>query len=52
MLALIAAVLFVLDAFGIDHFGQVNVFSLALAFWACHFAYAIGVPMLPPRRQQ
>ncbi len=52
MLALIAAVLLVLDAFGVDHLGKVDVFLLALAFWSCHFAYAIGVPMLPARRQQ
>jgi hypothetical protein len=49
MLALIAAVLFVLDAFGVDRFGQVDVFMLALAFFAAHFAYAIAVPL--PRRQ-
>ena len=44
MLALIAAVLFVLDAFGVDHFGTVSVFYLALAFWACHFAFAVPIP--------
>jgi hypothetical protein len=48
MLALIAAVLLILLAFGVDHFGAVSVFYLALAFWAAHFAFAIAVPL--PRR--
>ena len=44
MLALIAAVLFVLDAFGVDHLGDVDIFFLALAFWSAHFAFALAVP--------
>ncbi len=49
MLAMIAAFLLVLDAFGIDHLGNADVFFLALAFWAAHFAFALPVPW--PRRQ-
>lgn len=48
MLALIAAALLLLAAFGVD-LGKVDIFLLALAFWAAHFAFAIGVPW--PRRQ-
>jgi hypothetical protein len=49
MLALAAAALLLLDAFGIDHLGQVDIFLLALACWAAHFALAVAIPW--PRRQ-
>jgi hypothetical protein len=41
--------LLLLDAFGIDHLGQVDIFLLALAFWAASFAVPLAVPW--PRRQ-
>lgn len=43
MLALIAAFLFALAAFDVD-LGKVDIFYLALAFWACHFAFAVPIP--------
>lgn len=47
MLAILAAILFVLYAFGIDHFGQVGVLGLGLAL----LALALVVPWAPwPRR--
>ena len=48
MLALIAAVLFLLAAFGV-RLGEVSIFYLALACWAAHFAFALAIPW--PRRQ-
>jgi hypothetical protein len=45
MLALIAAILLGLTAFGVD-WDKVDLFMLALAFWAAHFAFAIGIPRL------
>jgi hypothetical protein len=47
MLALIAAALLLLAAFGID-FGKVDLLLLGLAFWAAHFAVGIALPW--PRR--
>lgn len=49
MLALIAAALILLNAFGVD-WDEVDIFKLGLAFWAAHFAFAIGIPW--SRRQQ
>jgi hypothetical protein len=43
MLALIAAILLLLVAFDVDT-DKVDLFMLALAFWAGHFAVAIGLP--------
>jgi hypothetical protein len=43
MLALIAAFLIALAAFGVD-FGKVDLFLLGLAFWAAHFGVAVPVP--------
>jgi hypothetical protein len=47
MLALIAAAIVLLAAFGVD-LGRVNELYLALAFFFAHFAFAIAVPW--PRR--
>jgi hypothetical protein len=43
MLALIAAILLLLTAFGVD-VDAINLFNLALAFWAAHFAFEVGLP--------
>jgi hypothetical protein len=43
MLAIIAAFLIALAAFGVDLNG-VDLFMLGLAFWALHFGIAIAVP--------
>jgi hypothetical protein len=48
LLALIAAALLLLDAFGIDHLGDADIFLLALACWAASFAVPLAVPW--PRR--
>jgi hypothetical protein len=49
MLALIAAILLMLIAFGVKT-DDVDLFLLALAFWAAHFAFAVPLPW--PRRSQ
>ncbi|MCI0690151.1 MAG: hypothetical protein L0Y54_23370 [Sporichthyaceae bacterium] len=43
MLALIAAILIALFAFGVD-LEDINLFHLGLAFWAAHFAFGIPWP--------
>lgn len=43
MLALVAAILLLLVALGVDA-ETVDLFILALAFWAGHFAFAIAMP--------
>jgi len=43
MLALIAAILIALYAFGVD-LDDINLFYLGLAFWAAHFAFGIPWP--------
>jgi hypothetical protein len=45
MLALIAAILLLLVALGVET-DAIDLFMLALAFWAAHFAFAIGLPSL------
>lgn len=47
MLAIIAVILFVLCAFGIDHFGPLGVLPLGLAFLALSFV----VPWAPWQRR-
>lgn len=47
MLALIAAGLLLLTAVGWDP-GKIDLFKLALAFWAAHFALAVPVPVPMP----
>jgi hypothetical protein len=51
MLALVAAILLLLVALGIDT-DAIDLFNLALAFWAAHFAFAIGIPRLRRSDQQ
>lgn len=46
MLAIVAAVLFLFCAFGLDHLGVVGLLALGLAFLAAHVAY----PLTPWRR--
>jgi hypothetical protein len=43
MLALIAAILLLLVALGVNA-DAIDLFNLALAFWAAHFAFAIALP--------
>jgi hypothetical protein len=43
MLALVAAVLLGLRAFGVGE-GDPDLLYLGLAFWAAHFAVGIGLP--------
>lgn len=50
MFALVAAVLLFFVAIGVRHLGPVDLFTLALAFWALHFAYGVGVPLWRRRR--
>jgi hypothetical protein len=45
MLALIAAILLGLYAFDVNP-DWVNLLYLGLAFWAAHFAFAIGIPRI------
>lgn len=49
MFALVAAIIWVLAAFGVG-LGSVNMLMLGLAFLALHFAWSIGLP-LPARRE-
>jgi hypothetical protein len=49
MLALIAAFILLLVAFG-AHVSSVNLFDLALALWAAHFAFEIAIPVARGRR--
>lgn len=49
MFALVAAIILVFVAFGF-HLAEVNLFYLALAFWALHFAVA-WTPWVGWRRQ-
>ena len=49
MLALIAAILIGLYAFGADP-DWVNLLYLGLAFWALHFAFSIALPNWPNRQ--
>jgi hypothetical protein len=44
MLALVAAVLLGLRAFGVGDNDTFDLLYLGLAFWAAHFAFAIGMP--------
>lgn len=49
MFALVAAILLAVVAFG-GHLGSINLFYLALAFWALHFAVS-WTPWVGWRRQ-
>lgn len=49
MFALIAAIIWILAAFGL-HLGSLNLLLLGLAFLALHFAFTIGLPV-PWNRQ-
>jgi hypothetical protein len=44
MLALIAAFILLLVAFGVN-VSNLNLFDLALALWAAHFAFQIAIPL-------
>lgn len=51
MFALIAAIILFLAAFGLK-LGAINLLLLALAFWALHFAFGIGLPLPAWRRRE
>jgi hypothetical protein len=50
MFAVIALIIFILALFKV-HIGSIDLVILGLAFIAAHLAFAVAIPLLPPRRQ-
>jgi hypothetical protein len=50
MLAILAAVAFLLTAFGVTQLGIVNIVALGLALLALHFVVPVTVPWRTERR--